>query len=164
MEASLLRSIGGTDAAVFRMMYDAYLEELVASGAKYARDARGVWQPDLVGYWLGPTKDTDALLLALGEEVIGFACVGHRPFPYMSGERDHALSEFYVRPEFRYRGLGKFAAFQLFDRFAGEWELDVLAGNQAALDFWRHVAGEYTLQQFTERPGPEGPRLWFHSR
>ena len=52
--------------------------------------------------------------------------------------------------KFRRMGIGRKAAFQVFDRFRGAWEVLQTRENLAAQAFWRAVIGEYTDGDFEE--------------
>lgn len=66
---------------------------------------------------------------------------------------DHQIwdvAEFFVMRGFRRVGVGAQAATQLFDRFAGQWEVRQRHANTAATAFWRKVITRYTAGAFTE--------------
>lgn len=48
------------------------------------------------------------------------------------------------------RGLGTRAAFALFDRFTGPWEVRQVTANVAATTFWRKALASYTGGNFEE--------------
>ena len=121
--------------------YASYVEELVAVGAAYDRDAHGVWQPDFLPYWLEEAHCT-ALAFLRGSEPVAFSFVGLEEFPYRRHETRYCLAEFWVAPEHRRGGTGAAFARSLFARFPGSWELTVLSGNTPALAFWRAVLPE----------------------
>lgn len=64
------------------------------------------------------------------------------------GKTDYAMSEFFVMFRYRRCGLGKWAAFQLFDRFKGSWQLKRHPKNFPAVAFWDRVVSEYTSGNF----------------
>jgi len=61
-----------------------------------------------------------------------------------------SISEFYIKKEFRNKGVGKLAAIKTFDLFPGKWEIRELIDNIAAQNFWRKVIGKYTNGNFKE--------------
>lgn len=74
------------------------------------------------------------VVFSLEEAVAGYALYRHEPDYYY-------LRQFYVRPEFRRRGLGREAVRWLAEQV---WRddrvrLEVLVGNAAAIAFWRAV-------------------------
>jgi predicted acetyltransferase len=65
-----------------------------------------------------------------------------------------SVSEFYVAPAWRRRGLGRQAACALLSLHPGRWEIGILPGNLAALSFWTIALQGLTgarLEQF--QPG-----------
>jgi len=82
----------------------------------------------------------------------GFVLVMH--YNYFTGE--HAadcpwvIAEFFVMRKYRRQGVGRAAAFQVFDRFPGRWEVAEITSNVGAQAFWRKVIGEYTGGDFAE--------------
>lgn len=94
------------------------------------------------------TDDYRAALFESGGEVLGYALF--RP------EAEHLyIRQFYVRPEYRGRGVGRAAVTWLKHQ---AWQdhsrirLDVLTTNSAALQFWRSVGfSDYCLTLECER-------------
>jgi predicted acetyltransferase len=60
------------------------------------------------------------------------------------------VAEFFVMRKFRKRGVGKWMAFQLFNRFPVRWEIAQTLNNTAAQAFWRKVIKQYTGGSFYE--------------
>ena len=100
-------------------------------------------------YWA--EADRRAFLVRVDGELAGFALVG----PDGTQPRSqYDVGEFFILRKFRRRGVGRRAAFELFDRLPGRWEVRVLVDNAAALAFWRAVLDRYTGGAFTELPEP----------
>lgn len=119
--------------------YPAYLSEIAAyDPSQYTRNSQGVWEPDHLPYWFGNDFCHTFVGLA-GQEPVGFAFVGRRPFPFMSAESDFRLSELYIVPPHRRNGTGQALAQAVFHLFRGTWELSVLPTNHPALAFWRRL-------------------------
>lgn len=57
---------------------------------------------------------------------------------------DYTLSEFFVMYKYRRKGIGKYAAFQVFDMFRGKWQLKRHPKNIASVCFWDKIVSEYT--------------------
>lgn len=60
------------------------------------------------------------------------------------------IAEFYIKKEFRNKGIGKLAAFKVFDKFWGNWEVRQLKENISAQNYWRKVIDEYTKNNYQE--------------
>ncbi|MGZ6132920.1 MAG: GNAT family N-acetyltransferase [Myxococcaceae bacterium] len=160
------------EQALLRHLYDAYLEELVSFGASYRRGDDGRWEyrspgrdwgPDHLPYWLAEGSEHHVLLFRLGRNVVGFALVGVRPASWMSPGIDACISEFYVVPGARGRGVGEAAARRILARWPGRWELAEVPGNAPAIAFWRRVVGRLTGGRFEELEVQGGPAQRFIS-
>jgi predicted acetyltransferase len=155
------------DSLWLRNVLPFYLHELSGFGSEFWwLDETGRWQPEqAVETWF-TRPDVSALLLLSEGKRIGFALVGHSPFPYMSAEVDHSLAEFFILAAHRRHGLGAEAARRVLQRFPGRWELEVLALNAPAQRFWRKVTRElpglqvapgHGLERFTFTVPPVAP-------
>jgi predicted acetyltransferase len=77
-------------------------------------------------------------LVRVDGELAGFAAVGHDA---ASGE--FYGQEFFILRKFRRRGVGRAAAYALFDLFPGPWRVDLLMENIPALRFWQPTIQQY---------------------
>ncbi len=141
------------DALWLRNVLPLYLHELSGFGSEFwSLDETGRWQPEqAVETWFTHAEVSALLVLSEGRR-IGFALVGHAPFPYMSAEVDHSLAEFFILAGHRRHGLGAEAARLVLHRFPGRWELEVLSRNVPAQRFWRKVT--LGLPGLQVAPGP----------
>lgn len=98
----------------------------------------------LDGYWTEEGR-WPFFLLADGK-LAGFALVNN--YPEGGEPLDYCMSEFFVLYNYRRCGLGKWAAYQLFDRFKGLWQLKRTPRNTASVYFWDKVVGGYTGGNF----------------
>jgi len=106
-------------------------------------------------YWTEP--DRRAFLIKCDGEPAGFALVGPDG---TQPDTQFDMGEFFIMRKFRRRGLGQQAAFSLFDRFRGRWEVRVVVQNKPALDFWRKVIDRYTGGKHRELPDPVKQGQW----
>ncbi|HZJ53527.1 MAG TPA: GNAT family N-acetyltransferase [Myxococcaceae bacterium] len=155
---------------LLRRLYDAYLEELTGLGASYRRRVDGAWEyrppggewgPDHLSYWLSDGTEHRVLLFRTGRRVVGFAMVGLLPAAWMSHGIDACISEFYVVPAARRRGLGETAARRIVRRWRGRWEISEVPGNAPAIAFWRTIVGRHTGGRFEELEVRGGPAQRF---
>jgi predicted acetyltransferase len=88
-------------------------------------------------------------LIRAEQRLSGFAFVVERAVlePATAG---HAMAEFFVLRKFRRRGVGRAAAYALFERFPGPWWVAEHIRNEPAQAFWRSVIGHYTGGIFSE--------------
>ncbi|KKR71529.1 MAG: GCN5-related N-acetyltransferase [Candidatus Woesebacteria bacterium GW2011_GWA2_40_7] len=124
-------------------------EDLRVMLKKYEQELTGLADPSeykyLDSYWLKETRHP--YFIKVDGEVAGFALVNQHCLVQDGG---HNLAEFYVIPAFRKQGVGRTAAFQVFNLFCGNWELRELADNSRARVFWTNVLKDYTQNNFQE--------------
>lgn len=92
-----------------------------------------------------------AFFLKADGRLAGFAMVND--YPEAGEPLDYCMSEFFVLYKYRRCGLGKWAAFQLFDRFKGKWQLKRTPKNEGSVHFWDKVVASYTNGRFTLERG-----------
>jgi predicted acetyltransferase len=69
---------------------------------------------------------------------------GQFPLPPMK------VAEFFVLRKYRRKGVGRFVAQEIFNRYPRRWEIAQIVNNVAAQAFWRKVISEYTNGQFED--------------
>ena len=85
-------------------------------------------------YWTEPNRW--AFFLRVDGKLVGFAMVND--YQEIPGENtDYAMAEFFVMHKYRRCGVGREAAFWLFDHFPGQWQLMHHAKNAAGGRFGR---------------------------
>ncbi len=95
-------------------------------------------------YW---TKEGRwAFFLKADGKLAGFAMVIDHP--EAGDEADYSMAEFFVMYKYRRCGLGRWAAYQLFDRFKGLWQLKRTPSNESSVIFWDKVVGGFTGGNF----------------
>ena len=77
------------------------------------------------------------------DEVVGF-CVKAK----MDSHSD--ISEFYVVPSYRRKGVKEKLAFAVFDAYPGKWQVRQIKGAEEAKKFWRKVVHKYTAGNYYE--------------
>ena len=146
------------DRAWIRAMYRSYLSELSVSKSGLF-PALGEWdarEDEFLAGWFADRASHPFVILEHGTRV-GFALVTAA----IGGPR-HRLSEFFVVPAARRRGIGSGAATLLFSRFSGEWEIIEDEHNRAALAFWRRVITTLTGGRYREMRAAGEVRHLFH--
>ncbi len=92
-------------------------------------------------------NDRKALFIVIDNELAGFMLLRKSG---IKTDIDWKISEFFILPKFRGKAIGKKAAFQIFDKLPGTWEISILPENTGALQFWRHVISSYSNNAYTE--------------
>jgi predicted acetyltransferase len=93
-------------------------------------------------YWSEPERRFPFLILA-GGRLAGFALVA-RASPSPDAADVFDVAEFFVLRRHRRAGVGRRAAFLLWNRFRGRWTVRVSEANRGALRFWTGITAEYT--------------------
>ena len=58
------------------------------------------------------------------------------------------IAEFLVLPKYRKKHIGKKVAYQIFDTFSGECEVQPMENNTGAYEFWEKVIKEYSENNY----------------
>jgi predicted acetyltransferase len=96
-------------------------------------------------YW--ERENRKPYFITVNKIVSGFALVNRHTLIQKVG---YNLAEFYIQKEFRNQGVGKEAAYKLFDMFPGKWETRQMSSNPKAQAFWNRVIAAYTNNHFEE--------------
>ncbi len=109
-------------------------------------DSHGCYgYPYLDLYWSEPGRHP--FLIRVDGRLAGFALVNQwARLP----KTDWSVAEFFILRKYRRNGVGKAAAFFIFDQFHGRWEVSQFDSNPSSQVFWRRVITEYTGGKFTE--------------
>jgi len=142
-----VRSAKKGEASVLENLMQYYLHDL-SEFAPIEPDAEGHYRyPYLDHFWEDGRRYP--FLIREDNVLAGFALI-QRDVDPATGEGGMNLLEFFVLRRFRHGGVGRNAAFSLFDLFPGNWELRVMAANKIALPFWRDSLAVYTGNRFQE--------------
>ena len=95
-------------------------------------------------YWT--EENRWAFFFKVDGKLAGFAMVND--YPETGKKTDYGMAEFFVMYKYRKQGIGKQAAFALFDRFQGTWQLKRHPKNIPSVHFWDRVVAEYTNGEF----------------
>lgn len=114
--------------------------------------------PRLPLYWT-ESERRFAFLLRCDGRLAGFVLV-KRGSPAADDPEVLDIIEFFVLRRHRRSGVGRQAAFLLWNRFPGKWTVRVSLGNPVALAFWQSVIAEFTDGTATESEIPGQPNAW----
>lgn len=91
--------------------------------------------------------DRDAYFIREKEtnKILGFAMVNAYVQVFENG---HSIAEFMVIPKYRKNHIGKKVAFELFDKYRGNWEVSPSYNSCSALFFWNKVVKDYTSSNY----------------
>ncbi len=134
------------DKAVLRRLLELYHYDYSEyDGADL--DAHGLYGYEYLDhYWTEPGRHP--FLIRVAGQLAGLALV--RCIETPDAGVVHTIAEFFVLRKYRQQGIGREAAWQLFDRFPGPWRVCQETPNLPAQRFWRQVIAEYTQSAYTE--------------
>lgn len=114
--------------------------DIADDGAFFSGESKAVYQRQ-------PWRH--AFLLRVDGHLAGFAILDEKS--RITGDPEVMdVAEFFVMRKYRRRGIGAVAAARAFDMFPRNWEVRQMAGNDAAIAFWRKTIARYTNGRFTE--------------
>ncbi|HET7424084.1 MAG TPA: GNAT family N-acetyltransferase [Gemmatimonadales bacterium] len=109
-------------------------------------------------YWSQPDTHVPILIYARGQ-IAGFA-LSTRGSPASDDPSHLDVAEFFVLRGHRRTGVGREAAFLLWNRIPGHWVVRVSTANRGGLSFWRRTVALYTGELFVESTRPGTPHGW----
>ena len=134
--------------AVVRNLFALYIHDMSEFVALDVEDDGAFAIPASLGsYWEGPdASERFPFLIRADGKLAGFALIRR----IAASPATYDMGEFFVLRKYRRTGIGRAAAHELFERFAGAWQVRELPHNTAAQGFWRRVIDEYARGEFTE--------------
>jgi predicted acetyltransferase len=146
--ALTIQAASPSDRPMLENLIQLYLHDMSEIFAMELDDnGRFAYEP-LALYWLEPERRFPFLILFRGRAA-GFALIT-RGSP-MSDDPDVLdVAEFFVLRQYRRCGVGRQAAFLLWNSLRGRWIVRVGEGNRAGLPFWSSVVSDYADGELTE--------------
>ncbi|WP_437593354.1 GNAT family N-acetyltransferase [Sorangium sp. So ce1000] len=147
------------DAVVLSNLLELYIHDLsdVFPAVELGQDGRFGY-PKLPLYW-SERERRFAFLIRCGGRVAGFV-LATRGSPAVDDPDALDVAEFFVLRRYRRSGVGRQAAFLLWNGLPGTWTVRVSEGNRGALAFWRGVVAEFTSGAAAELQRPGQPNAW----
>ena len=153
-----VREAGEAERSRIEELLDDYLAELnhhreICVGATSVAEYRY-----LKDYWSDNNRFPFTLWANSG--LVGFALVRRieeeQPATFQ-------IAEFFIKPRYRRCGIGRAAVIDIWERFPGRWELQVMNLNDSAVRFWERCisqqAKNWTVEEIV---APDGRRQFFH--
>jgi len=117
---------------------------------EYEKELLGIENPGeykyLDSYW--KKEDRYPFFVKIESVIGGFVLINSHTLIQKPGKN---IAEFYIKKEFRNKGIGKMVAFKIFELFKGNWELRQLREDISAQNFWRKIVSEHTQNNFQEK-------------
>jgi predicted acetyltransferase len=148
-----------SEAGLLANLLELYVHDLseVFPLIELRADGRFGYDP-LPLYWSEPERRFP-FLIRCGGRVAGFVLVA-RGSPASDDPDVFDVAEFFIVRRYRRSGVGRLAAFLLWDRLRGRWIVRVSEGNRGAIPFWAAVVAEYTKGALTEFTREGSPAPW----
>jgi len=99
-------------------------------------------------YWT--EEGRHAFFIKVDGKLAGFVMIN--TYLEVEAATDHTVAEFSVMHKYRGRGVGRYAAFRVFDMFPGKWQLKRHPKNLGSVHFWNKIISEYTGGDFIYMP------------
>jgi predicted acetyltransferase len=109
-------------------------------------------------YWSEP-EQRFPFFIHSGSELAGFA-LATRGSPATDNPEHLDVAEFFVLRAYRRMGVGRQAAFLLWNRLPGHWIVRVSEANRTGLPFWFAAVAQYTRGEFSEIRRSGSPHGW----
>lgn len=86
-------------------------------------------------------EDRKAYFIKSGNSYLGMVMVNENLKFNKTGK---CIAEFLIMPRFRRNHIGKKVAYEIFEKFKGNWEVQPMQNNPNAYLFWKNIISEYT--------------------
>jgi predicted acetyltransferase len=134
-----------TEKNILADLLPVYFAELSAV-MDLPKDAQGKFKYKYLDlYWQEPERHP--FFIKMGGKICGFVLVNDYS---RLAAKAKTIAEFFILREYRRRGIGKAAAFMVFDSFPGAWEVAEHENNFTAQAFWRNIIRDYSRGDFVE--------------
>ena len=86
-------------------------------------------------------KDRNAYFIKEGSNYLGMVLVNEN---LKFNKKGKSIAEFLIMPRYRRNHIGKKVAYDIFEMFRGNWEVQPMQNNPIAYSFWKNIISEYT--------------------
>ena len=86
-------------------------------------------------------SDRNAYFIKKDNSYLGMVMVNENLKFQQNGK---SIAEFLIMQKYRRHHIGKKVAYEIFDKFKGNWEVQPMENNPIAYSFWKNVINEYT--------------------
>lgn len=147
------------DATLLSNLLELYIHDMSVAFPQVALGPDGRFgYPPLERYWKEPATRF-AYLIKAHANVVGFALVTRSSSTHELQNMSD-VAEFFVLRQHRRSGIGRQAAFLLWDAFPGSWTVRVVDANPGAAAFWSALATEYTHGDVSATIRQDNDRSW----
>ena len=93
-------------------------------------------------------EDRDAYFVKSDDNYVGMVMVNEN---LKFNETGKCIAEFLIMPYYRGNHLGKRVAYDIFNMYKGDWEVQPMENNPTAYSFWKNIINEYTDGKYTTK-------------
>jgi predicted acetyltransferase len=160
--SAVLEPVAPADAGVLANLFELYLHDMSETFPQLVLGADGRFGYERLPAWFAEPEKRFPFWIRQDGALAGFA-LAMRGSPVTDDPSHLDVAEFFVLRRYRRSGIGRDAAFALFDHLRGHWVVRVSKGNARGSAFWPLVIAEYTGGAFTvsEKPGNPHPQRVF---
>jgi len=147
------------DAGLLANLLELYVHDLSEVFPRIQIGADGRFGYDSLSlYWSEPERRFPFFIRCDGR-IAGFVLVT-RGSPASDDPDVFDVAEFFILRRYRRSGVGRLAAFLLWNRLPGRWIVRVSEANRGAMPFWAGVVAEYTKGALAECTREGSPAPW----
>ena len=106
-------------------------------------------------------SDRDAYIIKYKNKIAGCVFVNENLKFHKTGK---CIAEFLILPSYRRLHLGKKVAYDIFNKYPGEWEVQPMENNPVAYNFWKNIIKEYTNNNYDVKNDGIEDVFLFHSQ
>ena len=149
-----LRPLTEADRPLIKRLWQLYWHDLSQSRGSMP-NADGLFKQEHLERYLGDSDAYPGFLVRYNDQPTGFA------FVTGANQTLRTIGDFFVVRALRRRGVGRWLARELINRYPGRWEIAFQAENPGAPEFWRGVVSDIVGSAWTEelRPVSGKPRI-----
>lgn len=95
-------------------------------------------------------EDRRVFFIMVNDKYAGFASVSNNCY-ILNKPKDKCIVDFFVMNKYRKGGIGKHAAYKLFEMFPTRWEVAQYNNNEVSKVFWEKIISAYTNSRYEIR-------------
>ena len=134
-----------TDKSLIQRMMELFRHDLSEFEGSDIDEHGYFGYPYLDYYWV--EADRSPFIVRVDRQLAGFVLINrHTYFP----DNQCSVAEFFILRKYRRLGIGRYVAFDVFDRFCSRWEISQIVANVTAERFWGNTIGAYTTGNYTK--------------
>ena len=149
------------DKPIIKNMLQLYIHDFSEFDG-YELNENGYYNYDYLDeYWT--EKDRYPFIIRFNDKIAGFVLLNRYSVMIKNAL---TIAEFFILRKYRRQGIGKKAAFMIFDMFHSKWEVRQTKNNIAGQNFWENVIRDYTsgnFQEYENADGWDGPMQIFQN-